>query len=161
MKKLYVGKSKIQGKGIFAEEKIKKGEHIAFIEGELVKKVTKNAKDAASIPLWYGITDKIWLNPKNTIWRYFNHSCEPNTAIIGKRKLIALKTINEKEELTFDYSMSDGDLLWEMRCTCGSKTCRKKITSIQKLPESVFRSHMPNIPTYFKELRLRYYNKVK
>lgn len=155
MKALYVSKSNIQGNGLFTSEKVKRGEFIAFIEGQLVKKITKNSKDAKSIPLWYGITDKIWLDPQNTIWRYFNHSCEPNTAIIGKKKVVALKNILPGTELTFDYSMSDGDTLWEMPCICRSASCRKKIHSIQRIPEKVFKAHMPFVPTYFKRLRKR------
>ncbi len=153
MKNLYVKKSKIQGQGIYTAEKIKKGEHIAFVQGTLIKKKTTSVKDALSIPLWYGITDTIWLNPENTIWRYFNHSCEPNTAIVGRTKVIALKAIAADTEITFDYSMSDGDLLWEMPCSCKTASCRKKIHSIQRIPEKVFRSHMPHVPTYFKQLR--------
>jgi uncharacterized protein len=155
MKKLYVGRSKIEGKGIYSSEKIKRGEHIAFIEGELVKKKTHSVKEAASIPLWYGITDTIWLDPKNTIWRYFNHSCEPNTAIVGRRKLIALKSIAPDTELTFDYSMSDGDILWEMDCSCKTPSCRKKIHSIQRIPDHVYKKHLPYVPTFFKKLRNR------
>lgn len=155
MKKLYVGKSKIEGKGIYTQEKIKKGEFIAYLDGIFVKKISKNTKDAQSIPLWYGITDSIWLDPQNTIWRYFNHSCEPNTAIVGRKKVIALKSILPDTELTFDYSMSDGDTLWEMPCSCKTSSCRKKIHSIQRIPEKVFRGHMPFIPTYFKALRQR------
>lgn len=153
MKQLYVTKSKIQGSGIYSKDKIKKGEFIAYLEGNFVEKVSKNAKDAKSIPLWYGITDKIWLDPLNTIWRYFNHSCEPNTAIVGRKKVIALKSIAPDTELTFDYSMSDGDTLWEMPCSCKTSSCRKKIYSIQRIPEKVFRNHMPYVPTYFKLLR--------
>ncbi len=155
MKKLIVGKSQIQGKGIFTLEPIKKGEHIAFIQGRLVKKKIHNKKEAQSIPLWYGITDIWWIDPQDTIWRYFNHSCEPNTAIIGTKKLIALKNISANSEITFDYSMTDGDPLWEMSCSCNSASCRKKIVAIQRLPEQVFKKHMPHIPRFFIKLRQR------
>lgn len=155
MKTLYVAKSKIEGKGIYSSDKIKRGEHIAFIDGELVRKKSQSAREAASIPLWYGITETLWLDPKSTIWRFFNHSCEPNTAIVGRRKLIALKSIAPDTELTFDYSMSDGDLLWEMTCSCRTPSCRKKIQSIQRIPEKIYKNHLPYIPTYFKKLRAK------
>lgn len=153
MKKLYVGESTIQGKGLFAGEAIKKGEHISFIKGRYVHLKTKNRKEAQSIPLWYGITEEDWIDPTGTIFSFFNHSCQPNTAIIGTKKLIALQNIKKNEEITFDYSMTDGDTLWEMDCSCKVKCCRKKIVSIQNIPESVFNRHMPFIPKYFQKLR--------
>lgn len=161
MKKLEVKKSKVDGVGIYTKEKIKKGEHIAFIKGRLVKKVIKNKKDAQSIPLWYGITESLWIDPMNTIWRYFNHGCEPNTAIIGTRKLIALRAIKEGEEILFDYSMTDGDVLWDMKCSCGSKKCRKIIRSIQLIDQETFKNHLPFIPSYFINLRKRYLKSAK
>ena len=156
MKKLYTGKSAINGTGIFVGEPVKKGEHIAFIQGAYKEKKTKNNRDAKTIPTWYGITDTIWIDPGKTIWRFFNHSCDPNTAIVGTKKLVARKNIKKDEEITFDYSMTDGDLYWEMPCTCGAKNCRKVITSIQRIPEKTFRAHFPLIPKYFVKLRKRY-----
>lgn len=158
MKKMEVRKSKISGVGIHTLEDIKKGEHIAFVTGKLVKKATKTVAEASGkeMALWYGITDVVWLDPVDTIWRYFNHSCEPNTAIVGTRKVIALRNIKKGEELAFDYSMTDGDLLWEMKCTCGSKKCRKTLYSIQRLDQKVVDRHMPYIPKYFQSLRKKY-----
>jgi hypothetical protein len=156
MKKLYVNESEIDGKGIHIDENAKKHEHIAFIQGTLKEKITTSKKDALSIPLWYGITDTLWLDPQDTIWRYFNHSCEPNCAIVGTKKVIALRNIKKGTELTFDYSMTDGDLLWNMPCICQTKKCRNQIRSIQLIPAKTFEEHLPFIPNYFKKLRKRY-----
>lgn len=163
MKKLEVRKSKIQGVGIYTTEPIKKGEHIAFVTGKLVEKITHSKAEASGreMALWYGITDIIWLDPVDTIWRYFNHSCEPNTAIVGTRKVIALKNIPKDTELAFDYSMTDGDLLWEMKCTCGAKNCRKKLHAIQRIDQKVYNKHMPFIPKYFQNLRKQYLKSAK
>jgi SET domain-containing protein len=158
MKKLFVAKSKIEGNGIYTAEPIKKGEHIAFITGKIRRKKIKDARDAQSIPLWYGLTDTLWIDPAETIWRFFNHSCEPNTAIIGTKKLIALVDIAKNTELTFDYSMTDADTFWEMKCSCGSRTCRKKIHSIQRIPERVYESHLPYIPKFFIRARKNFLN---
>ena len=156
MKDLYTDKSGIEGTGIFSNENICKGDHIAFIQGTIKKKIIKTRSDALTIPLWYGITESLWIDPGNTIWRYFNHSCEPNTAIVGTKKLIALKNIKAHTELVFDYSMTDGDILWEMECLCNHRNCRKKINSIQKIPEEAFQKHLPYIPKYFVQLRKKY-----
>ncbi len=161
MKKLEVRKSKIQGVGIHTLEDIKKGEHIAFVTGKLVKKVTHSKEEASGpeMALWYGITDVLWLDPVDTIWRYFNHSCAPNTAIVGTRKVIALRNIKKGEEIAFDYSMTDGDLNWEMKCSCRERNCRQKLHSIQRIDQKVFDRHMPFIPKYFQKLRRDYLRK--
>ena len=156
MKKLFVAKSRIEGNGIYTEEPIKKGEHIAFISGKVRRRKNKNSRDAQEIPLWFGLTDSLWIDPANTIWQYFNHSCEPNTAIIGTKKLIALRDIPKNSEITFDYSMTDADIYWEMNCHCGTRTCRKKIHSIQRIPEKTFQNHFPYIPKFFLRARKSY-----
>ncbi len=156
MKKLFVAKSRIEGNGIYTAEPIKKGEHIAFISGKVRRKKITNARDALTIPLWYGLTDSLWIDPVDTIWRFFNHSCEPNTAITGTKKLIALKDIAKNSELTFDYSMTDADTFWEMDCNCGSRSCRRKILSIQRIPERTFKDHLPYIPKFFIQARKKY-----
>jgi len=163
MKKLFTTESKINGKGLYTAELIKKGEHIAFIKGGYRKKKIENAKDALTIPTWYGITESDWIDPTGTVWAYFNHNCEPNTAIVGTKKLIALENIKKDTELTIDYSMTDGDLYWELEytCNCGSKKCREKIHSIQRIPEKVFQNHMPFIPKYFVKLRKTYQRSAK
>lgn len=161
MKKLYFKKSKISGNGIYAQEPIKKGEFISFIKGEKIKQTAKSKTEARSMELYYGLSKHVWLNPEKTIWRYFNHSCNPNTAIIGRKKLIALKNILIDEELTFDYSMTDGDILWEMPCNCGSKNCRHVIKSIQRIDEKTYNNHLPFIPIYFQQLRKRYLKSAK
>jgi uncharacterized protein len=153
MKKLVVKKSSIEGNGIFTLEPIFKHEHIAFIKG--VKKVflSTDKESASSIPTWYGLTEKEWIDPTGTVWEYLNHSCKPNAAIVGTRKLIALRDIKKNEEIVIDYSMTDGDLNWQMDCFCKDKKCRKTIGSIQEIPQSVFHKHMPFIPKYFIKLR--------
>jgi hypothetical protein len=158
MKKLFVAKSRIEGNGIYTAEPIKKGEHIAFISGKVRRKKITNSKDAQTIPLWYGLTDTLWIDPVDTIWRFFNHSCEPNTAITGTKKLIALKDISKNTELTFDYSMTDADTFWEMKCNCGSRLCRNKIHSIQRIPERTYNNHLPYIPKFFIQARKKYLN---
>ena len=158
MKKIGVCKdSKIHGKGVCILEDCNAGEKIQYIKGSLVKKIITNKKESQSrdVANWYGISKKIHLDPGESIFRYLNHSCNPNTAIVGKKTLIALKKIKQDEEITIDYSMTDADPLWEMNCSCGSVNCRKVIKSIEHLPKDVFYKHMPNIPKYFQNLYKR------
>ncbi len=52
--------------------------------------------------------------------RFMNHSCVPNTKIVG-RSDVALRMIPSGEEITSDYI----DTPYEnFRCNCGSGRCR-------------------------------------
>src|SRR4029077_7619389 len=42
---------------------------------------------------------------------------------------VALRDIGIDEELTVDYAMNDDDP-YEMKCQCGTKSCRGKITGV-------------------------------
>jgi SET domain-containing protein len=152
MKKLYVKKSKIHGMGIYANEPIKKGEFISFVIGKKRKLQSRTKQEALSIPNWYGVSKTMWIDPGESIFRYFNHSCNPNSAIIGTKKVVARRNIDVGEEVTFDYSFTDADVLWEMNCLCRSTNCRKKIRSIQNLSPQTLKSHIPLIPKYFLNL---------
>ena len=56
-----------------------------------------------------------------------NHSCEPNCGASGTSSICALKDIEEGEELSFDYAMTDASEYDEFECFCNKKSCRKKI----------------------------------
>jgi len=150
MKNLYSSKSKIEGTGIFVKEKVSTGERIAFITGKRVKFDPKDETDSQSIPTWYGIGKTIWIDPEDTIFQYFNHSCNPNTAIVGTKTVVARRPIKADEEITIDYSMTDVDMQWELhKCKCKAKNCRKTIRSIQHLPPKIIKAHLPFIPKFF------------
>ena len=162
MKKIEIrSKSAIHGRGMFVTEDIRKGERIGFITGKLVKKIPKNRGEALSIPNWYGIGRSKWIDPEETSFRYLNHSCNPNAAIIGTKTIIALKNMKKDTELTIDYSMTDVDPLWEMTCLCKSKNCRGTLKAIQFLPKSVFKNHMPYIPRFFQRHYISNYIKTE
>lgn len=151
MKHIYIATSKIAGKGVMAGENIKKGELIRYVKGKIKLFVPKNEKDSQVGPNWIGIGKNKWIDPDYP-HQYLNHSCEPNSGIKGKVAMMATKNIKEGEEITVDYSIIEGDEMWQMPCNCGSKKCRKIIKSIQYLPQKTFKKYLPFIPTYFKNL---------
>ncbi len=63
---------------------------------------------------------------------YINHSCEPTVGFLGQIGLVAMRDIAADEEIAFDYAMClhpvAGLPRYEMRCSCGSRYCRKIIT---------------------------------
>lgn len=158
--KIYVKKSKLEGTGLFALNDIKKGEKVAVINGPIIKWNVVDQKTSSYGPNWIGYGKNKWIETQRP-FIYFNHSCEPNTGIKGSRTIIALKNIKKDEEVTFDYSITEEDLLWKLdkKCRCNTKTCRGIIKSIQYLPKRIFNKYLPNIPTYFQKIYIGYNKK--
>lgn len=155
MKKIRIGTSAIDGKGVFADEDIGRGEKIQYINGKRMRKVTKNSVDSKEIDHWIGVGRFSWINTEGTPFRFINHSCEPNAAISGTKTVVALEKIPKNTEITIDYSMTDADPHWSIQCHCKSKTCRKEIRAIYTVPTHVFKRHMPYIPRYFQRAYIR------
>lgn len=155
MGKIYVGKSNIHGKGIFAERNIKKGEIVCILKGKAVVFEVKNKKDSECGPNWVGIGKDKWIDPAPP-FLYINHSCNPTVGIKGKVLFVALRNIKKDEEIVYDYSMSEIDPLWKMRCSCGQKNCRKIIRSIQFLPSEIYKKYLPYISTHSKRAYIKY-----
>jgi hypothetical protein len=154
---LEVKSSDIAGKGLFATKSFNRGQIVARISGKKVKLLSKTKTESMSIPTWFGLGRYTWLDPANTIFQYLNHSCDPNTAITGTKTIVAIKPIKPGEEINIDYSMTDADPLWEMRCNCRSTKCRHLIKAITSLPTDVVKSHMPYIPRYFQRIYLKHH----
>lgn len=58
---------------------------------------------------------------------YINHSCDPNCGFNGTLKIVAMRDIQEGEEITIDYAMSESSQ-YQMKCHCGNVNCRKVIS---------------------------------
>lgn len=166
MNKVYVEKSKVQGRGVFAKKNIKKGETIFVAKGKIrnffiqTKQDSLNGEKISS--RWNGIGKNTWLVASESSPLYYtNHSCDPNTGIKGKVIFVAMMDIKKDEEITFDYSIAECDIYWEMKCKCGQKKCRKVIRSIQFLPKKIFKTYLPYIPTYFKNVYLNIHKNNK
>jgi hypothetical protein len=127
-------KSPIDLKGIFAKNFIKKGEVVSIFGGRIISEedytrfLKNNKKYFRNYPI--KITESFYIiNSKNELNKadYFNHSCDPNCGIKGQILMVAMRDIFPGEELTYDYSMTDGDQDDYLECKCGQKNCRKII----------------------------------
>lgn len=150
MSKLYRAKSTISGHGLYTNQPFKKGQTVAFIHGPVAvirvftKKISKETGN------WIGVGRFSWINTDESMFRFINHSCEPNVALISKRKVVALKDIPPDTEITMDYSLTEAQPDWLLKnCKCGSKHCRVDIGPIQSLPNSVFIAKKKLIPKKF------------
>ena len=150
-KQFYICASKIEGLGVNAGEEINAGELITKFKGKKKFLLVTNKKESLSHPNWVGVAKNQWIDPEKP-QKFINHSCNPNASIKGRLSIVALRKIKEGEEITFDYSVIEGDQRWEMKCLCGEKNCRGLIKSIHFLPKKQFTKYMPYVPTYFKNL---------
>lgn len=154
---LYIGDSKIQGKGLFTKKSIKKGQLAFILRGKKKRKINKTTKDVFDNPDWVGFNESWWTDPRIP-FRFLNHSCNPNVGFKGSVSFFALRDIKPNEELTFDYSISEAEKRWYLKCSCGQRECRKRITSIQYLPYRVYEHYLPYIPTGMKKVYNKFNN---
>lgn len=154
MIKFFIADSRINGKGVFAAENVKKGETVFILRGK--KTVLTTEKSIMSTPNMVGLEKDTWIDPEPPI-DYLNHSCDPNLGMRGRFLFVALKNIKKGTELNFDYSISE-DSMWEMKCSCGAKNCRGIVRGIKFLPESVYKKYIPYVPKYFQKVYQKCHN---
>lgn len=128
--KVEIRENSLNGKGIFANEHIDKGE-IVFIKGGYI--LTKDEIFSSGvINSYFPLSDEYFLGATNvdeeeSIKLYINHSCNPNVGLHGDITFIAMRNIEKDEELTVDYAFIDNED-YSFKCTCSSKKCRGTIT---------------------------------
>jgi hypothetical protein len=130
--KTEVRESRIHGKGLFAKASIAMGEIVAVKGGYILSRQQWTGLEAEMGAAEIQISDDLFIAPVHEEHRegsmlYTNHSCEPNVAIQGQIVLVAMRDIDADEELTHDWATAD-DLDYEMRCQCGSASCRGIVT---------------------------------
>jgi hypothetical protein len=125
--KTRIGESHIEGRGLFACSRIRKGEIVA-IKGGHVYDARTLAKVKGHVAVSYiQIADRFFIGAltaaevaRNKI--FINHSCEPNLGIRGQIMYIALRDIMAGEELTYDWAM-EANSSDRTRCRCGTRRC--------------------------------------
>ena len=118
----------LQGRGLFAIQKIEKDEIVAVKAGHIVMtdqidEITSSVGDYA-----LQIHDHIYLSPisEEEVSRmviFINHSCNPNVGFDGQITYVAMRDIEPGEELCHDYAMERSDTYF-LDCQCGSDLCR-------------------------------------
>ena len=110
--KAYIGKSAIDGEGVFARRKISPDEPIAYFEGYPTPEKTKHSLHF----------DGKTIEPIGDL-QFLNHSCNPNAYFVD-RWLIAKHEIEDGEELIIDYSATENNVSHPFFCNCGPINCR-------------------------------------
>ena len=89
---LYTKKSKIQGKGLFSDVEITKGDWIGSFEG-------RKAIYKTRFTLWVGNVPYRIVN----VLKWANHSSTPNAEVDEDQNMWALECIKVGDEILWDY----------------------------------------------------------
>lgn len=125
---LKVDKSKIDGKGAYAQESIPARKKIGDLGGVIIsqreaRKIAKATKRVAIVEFGNGRALNASVN--SNALRYINHSCNPNTymrVLDNRVEFYALRSIRHNEELTCDYGETHHD--GKLPCRCGAPGCQ-------------------------------------
>ena len=133
-----VGRSRIEGTGVFAKRRIHRGARIIEYCGERVAadRLLAPAAGSESARIYtFRLNDTVVIDGARggNASRFFNHSCAPNCeayAFDDRLYIYAIVEIVRGEELTFDYKLAASPGLRAERgpesqaCSCGSAHCR-------------------------------------
>jgi SET domain-containing protein len=131
MKKVHVwvGQSRIAGKGLYAGQDIATGTTILRYRGTKISKAQSARALAKGNAYICYFNDRYDLDGKafNNTARYINHSCDPNCALQRTSRalwVVALRDIREGEELThrYDYAYDPAGYR-DFPCFCGAPNC--------------------------------------
>ena len=130
--KTEVRASGIHGRGLFAREKIARGEVVTIKGGHIFDRATLDQLKSSLGPAEIQIGDDLFFGPTDASERegsmiFSNHSCDPNIGVQGQIVFVAMREISAGEELTHDWATTDCDD-YEMPCNCGAANCRRVIT---------------------------------
>lgn len=135
-----LGRSGIQGRGVFAARRIRRGQRVIEYAGERITSDEGDRRyDDAKMRRHHTFLFSL---DKNTVIdgnrqgndaRYINHSCDPNceAVTVGKKIFIyARKNIQPGVELAYDYKYewsNDRNDIALYKCECGAAGCRGTI----------------------------------
>ena len=148
--KVEVRKSKIRGSGVFLTEPVKKDKKIFRFSDNLIRIVHWPGCHCKICCRCINLKMNYWLYPKDSPFGWnLNHSCNPSAYSKG-RDIFALRNLGAEEEVTIDYSTTNVDRKWKMKCNCQAKHCRKIIRSVQFLPKDIFSRFMGKMPRFIE-----------
>jgi len=145
---LYVTDTATKGRGLFTHRAWRKGDIVLIVKGKTRYFQATTPEECYQYPNWFAVNKNTWVDP-NAPYVYLNHSCNPSLGIFYGRIFIATRDIAPGEELTFDYSTTEDELDWEMRCHCQEATCRGVIRSVQHLAPHHYERIQAYTPPYF------------
>lgn len=141
-----IRRSRIQGRGGFATQPIRKGTRIIEYRGEPIthkeadRRYDDDDANGRHHTFLFILSDDIVLDARITKCdaKYLNHSCDPNCESViedGAIWIDAIKSIKPEEELVYDYQFEfddqyDAEDIRYYACRCGTAKCRGTIIKV-------------------------------
>ena len=73
----------------------------------------------------------------HSIARFINHSCDPTAYVDAKaKKIVAVKPIKRGDEITFNYLISERQIVAPFDCNCGTSNCVRRVKKILAVEQS-------------------------
>jgi len=117
------------GKGVFARQSVPAGTVLVIWGGRVLTCAELLARPLSERRLTIQVDEDAYLvseveGPADWV----NHCCEPNAGMRGQITLVALRDIEQGEEICFDYAMSDASDYDEFDCACATPSCRGRMS---------------------------------
>lgn len=123
-----VGRSPIQGRGLFAVSEIPGRRKLGELGGERIsqREARRRARGVRSVKIVeFGDGTALDASRLGGPFGYINHSCAPNTFMRlyrGRVEFYSLRPVRAGEELTCNYGETHHD--GRLPCRCGSANCK-------------------------------------
>jgi len=146
----------VAGQGLVAQALIRKGEVISKLEPNqttytLTELFAMRQDEQDRLMHFCYQCDENHIVCEDGDERFMNHSCDPNTWWLDDDTMIARRDIQAGEEVTYDYSTTDIDVPFEMRCRCGSRSCRKVVTHLDYREPSWQARYGDHLPAHVRK----------
>ncbi|MET0636358.1 MAG: SET domain-containing protein-lysine N-methyltransferase [Chitinophagaceae bacterium] len=121
-------------KAFFAQRRYEPGEVLAlFSAGEIHSK-------PSYLTVQVGIDKHIMLQPEHL--QYINHSCDPNVFFdTSSMEVVAVKRIEEGDEMTFFYPSTEWDMAQPFTCICGTANCLGEIKGAAHIEPAIIKRY--------------------
>jgi hypothetical protein len=121
---------KNQQNALFALQSFQPGDVIAeFYAGTI-------SAEPTYLTVQVDVRKHITLQPE--FLQYINHSSEPNVFFdTSTMQLVALREIQEEEEMTFFYPSTEWKMIQPFSCYCGSSNCLRQIRGAAYLSKNI------------------------
>lgn len=130
----------LAGRGVRARRTLPVGVELCRLAGPLVTRSEYESLGQLRRNGCSQIAHNSYVGASGSFDDFFNHSCTPNL-VISEREgglwFVTRRGVLAREELTWDYATVVSDHLSAFLCRCGAPTCRRWISTFDRLPASL------------------------
>jgi uncharacterized protein YjbK len=113
-----------------------------FVPGDPILELDGTAAGPGPRPpgrRWIQIGRRRFMDVTGTMTHHVRHSCQPAAGLRETRRLVARRTIEPGEEITYDWAMTEMEV--EAVCLCRTPACRGLVAGWRRLPGRLRRAY--------------------